>query len=146
MIIQRSAVVLFSEEQMFKLVNDIERYPEFLPWCRSARILQSTGQTIEASLEIAWSGIHKSFTTQNTLEPNKNIRMILVNGPFRQFAGMWSFEPLEKSKCRVTLDLEFEVLGHWTGRLFQPIFHRIADSLVDAFCQRAQKLYGKTLP
>jgi len=143
-VIQRSAVVFFSTEQMFNLVNNIEEYPNFLPWCHSARVLKSFDNIVEASLDIAWSGIHKSFATRNELTPHEKMRMTLVSGPFRHFVGVWSFVA-ENQGCRVTLDLEFEVLGNWVGRLFQPVFHRIADSLVDAFCKRAVQLYGKKL-
>lgn len=139
--IKRSALVAFSARQMFELVNGIEDYPRFLPWCRSSRVLNRTDTEIEASLEIAWSGIHKHFTTRNRLYPYERIDITLVEGPFRHLEGHWRFVALGETGCEVNLDLEFELAGHFLEVLFQPVFHRIANSLVDAFCKRAAEIY-----
>ncbi|MDX1901911.1 MAG: type II toxin-antitoxin system RatA family toxin [Gammaproteobacteria bacterium] len=141
-VIQRSALVAYPARQMFELVNAIEEYPRFLPWCRSTKINATSEHAIEASIEIAWSGIHKSFSTRNTLTPYEKIHMQLLSGPFRRLEGTWTFIPVDEHGCRVSLDLEFELSGHWMSKLFQPVFHRIADSLVDAFCKRAVEVYG----
>ncbi len=140
--IQRSAMVAFTARQMFELVNNIEEYPRFLPWCRSSQILVQNEAEVEASLEIAWSGMHKSFTTRNTLYPYEKIDITLVHGPFRRLEGHWSFISYGEHGCKVNLNLEFELAGNMLDKIFQPIFHHIANSLVDAFCRRAAVIYG----
>ena len=140
--IRRSALVNFTARQMFELVNNIEEYPRFLPWCRSSKIIHQTETEIEASLEIAWSGIHRSFTTRNHLYPYERIDISLAQGPFRHLEGHWGFVSCGEQGCQVNLDLEFELAGHFLDVLFQPVFHRIANSLVDAFCKRAAEIYG----
>ena len=141
-IIKRNALVAFSARQMFELVNSVEEYPRFLPWCRSSVIRHRAEQEVEASLEIAWSGIHKSFTTRNHLYPYDRIDISLADGPFRHLEGRWSFIAYGDEGCKVNLDLEFELAGHLLDKVFQPIFHHIANSLVDAFCKRAVEIYG----
>lgn len=141
--IKRSALVAFTTRQMFELVNSIEEYPRFLPWCSTSKIVTQTDMEIEASLTITWSGIHKSFTTKNRLYPYERIDILLVHGPFRRLEGHWSFVSLGHEGCKVNLDLEFELAGHFLDVIFQPIFHHIANSLVDAFCKRAAEIYVK---
>lgn len=141
--INRSALVTFTTRQMFELVNSIEEYPRFLPWCRSSEIIHQTDTEIEASLEIAWSGIHKKFTTRNHLYPYERIDILLVHGPFRRLEGRWSFISYGEHGCKVNLDLEFELAGQVMDVIFQPIFNHIANSLVDAFCKRAADIYAK---
>jgi len=141
-VIQRSALVSYPARQMFELVNTIEEYPRFLPWCAHAKVIHSSDNIVEASLEMAWSGMRKSFITRNELKPFQEMRMKLVSGPFRHFEGIWTFESIDDSASRVSLHLEFEAVSNWLGRLFQPVFHRIADSLVEAFCRRASEVYG----
>jgi ribosome-associated toxin RatA of RatAB toxin-antitoxin module len=142
-IIKRSALVPHSVRQMFELVNSIEDYPRFLEWCHSSEIISRTETMVEASLDIAWSGMHKSFTTRNILHPYTGIDLILVSGPFNRLEGKWSFAPLEGDACKVSLDLEIDFKGGLIDRLFQPIFNHIANSLVDAFCKRAAEIYGE---
>lgn len=142
--IKRSALVPYSARQMFELVNGIQDYPRFLPWCQSSEILSSNEKEVVATLEIAWKGIHKSFTTHNDLTPWKCIKISLVTGPLRHLDGIWNFQNLgEDEGCKITLDLEFEFAGHFVDRLFEPIFNHIANSLVDAFCKRAGEIYGE---
>jgi len=142
--IKRSALVSYTARQMFELVNNIADYPRFLPWCHSSEILSSSEKEIVASLDIAWKGIHKSFTTHNELLPFKCIKITLVKGPLRHLDGIWKFHNLGKNEgCKVTLDLEFEFAGHFIDRVFEPIFNYIANSLVDAFCKRAGEVYGE---
>lgn len=140
--INRSALVPYTQHQMFELVNDIEDYPRFLPWCHGCQVHSRTDQQVEATLDIAWSGIHKSFTTRNYLYPSERIELTLVKGPFQQLTGRWSFMPLGEHGCKVNLELEFELAGGFMDRLFHPIFNNIANSLVDLFCKRASELYG----
>ncbi len=140
--IKRSALISYTPRQMFELVNSIEEYPRFLPWCHSSRIIEKNVLEVEASLDIAWSGIHKSFITRNRLTPYERIDITLVKGPFRRLEGHWSFQPLNEHGSKINLDLEFELAGHFLDVVFEPIFNRIANSLVDAFCKRAQDIYG----
>lgn len=142
-LIKRQAQVHYSQQQMFELVNHIENYSEFLPWCRHSQILTRQDHEIEAEIQIAWSGLHKNFTTKNTLHPNERIEMHLVKGPFHHLDGVWEFIALGESRCEIQLVLDFEFSGGWIDKLFQPVFHHIANSLVDAFCQRAAEIYGK---
>jgi ribosome-associated toxin RatA of RatAB toxin-antitoxin module len=140
--IKRSALVSYSARQMFELVNNIEDYPRFLPWCGGSHILNRSDTEVEAKLEIAWKGFHKSFTTRNYLHPYDHIEIKLVKGPFRHLEGRWNFVALHESACKVSVDLEFEFTGSVVDRVFQPIFNHIAGSLVDAFSKRAVEVYG----
>lgn len=140
--LKRSAIVPYSARQMFELVNDIEEYPRFLPWCHESKIVGSTDREIIATLEIVWKGIHKSFTTRNTLTPHSKIDIDLVNGPLQHLEGIWLFEFLDKHACKVILELEFAFVGGFIDRFFQPVFQHIANTLVDAFVKRAAEVYG----
>jgi ribosome-associated toxin RatA of RatAB toxin-antitoxin module len=127
---------------MFELVNNIEDYPQFLPWCSSTCIIESMPTHIEAELNISWKGITKSFTTRNALHPFERMEITLVKGPFRQLEGRWTFTSLGDAGCKIALALEFEFTGNLLDKLFQPIFNHIANSLVDAFSRRATVIYG----
>lgn len=140
--LKKNAIVPYSAQQMFALVNGIEDYPRFLPWCHSSKILSRTENEVIASLEVNWKGIHKSFTTKNLLKYPESIDIDLVNGPFQHLEGIWNFIPLEAQACKVMLDMEFEFTGSVFDRLFQPVFQHIANTFVDAFCKRAVELYG----
>lgn len=141
--LKKNAIVPYTQQQMFTLVNTIEDYPRFLPWCSSSRIISRTDTEVVAELEIAWKGVRKSFTTRNILTPNSQMDMKLVNGPLKHMDGIWIFTALNETACKVELDLEFEFAGGFFDKLFQPIFQGIANSMVDAFCKRAVELYGK---
>lgn len=140
--LKRSAIVPYSARQMFELVNSIEDYPRFLPWCSSAVIDSRTDNEIIATLEINWKGMRKKFTTRNTLRHSDRMDMNLVTGPLKHMEGIWNFQALNDKACKVLLDLEFEFAGSFIDRLFEPVFQHIANSLVDAFCKRAVELYG----
>jgi ribosome-associated toxin RatA of RatAB toxin-antitoxin module len=141
-IIQRNALVPYTTHQMFELVNNIEDYPRFLPWCAKSDVTLRTETEVEATLEIVWSGIHKSFSTRNILYPHERMDMQLIKGPFHHLEGRWSFIPLGEHGCKVHMELEFELTGNIVDKLFSPIFNHIANSLVDAFCKRAVDVYG----
>lgn len=140
--IQRSAVVPYTAEQMFDLVNDVPAYPEFLPFCRAAAVLTQSSHEIKARLELAKGALHKSFTTRNQLDPPRRIEMHLLDGPFKRLHGTWSFAREGERRTRVALDLEFEFSNRLMGLALGPVFHQLANSMVDAFVQRAQVLYG----
>lgn len=141
--IKRNALVPFSTRQMFELVNAIEEYPRFLPWCHASEVKERNEAFVEASLDIAWSGIHKRFTTRNTLHPYDRVDLTLVEGPFRHLEGRWTFEALDDHACKVHLELAFELSGGLMDRMFLPVFNNIANSLVDLFCKRAAEVYGR---
>ena len=136
----RSAVVPYSPEEMYSLVNDIESYPRFLPWCRSARVLERGDGWLKARIDMARGALHHAFTTRNTLDHGRRIRVELEHGPFRHLEGDWHFEPVDGG-CRVSLDLEFEFAGRLLSAMVGPIFHQIASTLVDSFCRRAHELH-----
>lgn len=142
--INRSAIVPFKPEQMFVLVDGIEAYSEFLPWCHSSREHSRNEDSVRASLELAKGKVRKTFTTQNRLHQGKMIEMKLVDGPFRQLEGFWRFHPLkEGTACKVELDLSFEFSNRIVAMAIGPLFTSVANTLVDAFVARANDLYGE---
>ena len=143
-LIKRSALVNYSPAEMYELVNDVDSYSKFLPWCRSSSVLNETETEMRASVEIAKGVLNKTFTTQNSLTKNSRIGMELVDGPFSQLNGFWLFEPLKtEGACKVNLELEFEFDNAMMSLAAKPIFTQIANSLVDAFCKRATEVYGE---
>lgn len=139
--IDKSALVMHSAERMFALVNDIARYPEFLPWCSAAEVHQLGPDEITASLEIARGGIRHRLTTRNQLDAPTTIHMELVDGPFQNLRGRWHFKPLDDSACKVILTLEFEFSGSLSRMTFGSVFKQAANTMVDAFCRRADEVY-----
>lgn len=140
--ISKSALVAYTPEQMFKLVDDIEAYSDFLPWCGNANEISRDEKNVEASVLISHSGLNKEFTTLNTNTKYSQIEMHLVNGPFKKLDGIWLFEPLGDTACKVSLNLEFEFSSKIIGLTLGPVFSKIANSLVDAFIKRAETVYG----
>ncbi|MBE0439678.1 MAG: type II toxin-antitoxin system RatA family toxin [Gammaproteobacteria bacterium] len=142
-IITRSALVLYSPDQMFDLVNDVESYPSFLPWCRSSTVISKSPEEIIASLDLAKGGIHHVFTTRNRLIHDESIEIALVDGPFKHLEGLWQFAMIgDNQGCRITLSMDFEFSNRIISMALGPIFTQISGSLVDAFCKRAQDIYG----
>lgn len=127
---------------MFGLVNDVESYPDFLPWCRDARVEEIDETTVEAELEFSRSGLHRRFTTRNSLQPGESIRMELLHGPFRELNGRWHFQPLGLGGSKVVLDLRFQFASRLLEAVFAPVFAEVMNSLVDAFVERAHNLHG----
>ncbi len=135
---------MYTPDQMFDLVNDVEAYPRFLPWCRGSRVLSKNEDVICASLDIAKGGIHHEFSTRNMLDHGNAIRIELIDGPFRHLEGHWQFKPIGGNQgCRVQLDMDFEFSTRLLDLALGPVFTQISGSLVDAFCKRAQEIYGK---
>ncbi len=141
--ISRNALVPYSPEQMYVLVDAIGDYPQFLPWCRSSHELERDLDQVKASIEIAKGAINKSFTTLNRMQKNKLIEMSLVDGPFRHLHGFWRFDELKPGACRVSLDLDFEFSNALVSFAIGPIFNQVANTLVDSFVERAKQVYGK---
>ena len=134
--IERSAIVEHSAGEMYALVDDIESYPAFLPWCSSAQVALVDGRK-RATLTAGLRGLRQSFTTLNENRPAEAIDMRLVEGPFRHFSAAWRFRPLGASACRIEFALEYEFASRALGRLLEPLFDHIADTMVDAFKRRA---------
>jgi len=141
--ISRSAIVEHSAEEMYALVDDVESYPRFLPWCTAAVVEQRTPALARATLTVGMRGLRQSFTTHNELRPAEAMDMRLVKGPFRRFAAAWRFKPLSAEACAVEFSLEYEMAGP-LARLLEPLFDHIASTMVDAFTRRAGELYGKS--
>lgn len=144
-VIDKSALVMHSAERMFDIVNDVSRYPEFLPWCAGAEVHGGEGGELVASLEVAKGGVRHRFTTKNEVLIPERIDMVLVNGPFRALRGQWHFNALSASACKVILQLEFEFSGALAKMAFGAVFSHAANSMVEAFCRRADELYQPAL-
>ena len=142
--ISRSALVTYSVGEMFSLVDDIESYPEFLPWCRDAVIHFRQGNVVEATLELHRGSVSKHFRTRNTSRAGKEIDIALVGGPFRHLAGGWKFTQLGDSGCKVALELEFEFANRVVDLMFGSFFEEICNTLIDAFTRRADVTFGET--
>jgi ribosome-associated toxin RatA of RatAB toxin-antitoxin module len=144
--VQKSVLVPYSAEQMFELVNRVEDYPQFLPWCGGATTLERTETETVARLEIRYHGVHAHFTTANRIERPKRIVIALRSGPFRHLDGTWRFTAFGDAGSKVELALGYEFAGGVLARLIEPVFNRIAYSLVDAFVRRADEIYGNAAP
>jgi ribosome-associated toxin RatA of RatAB toxin-antitoxin module len=141
--IARSAIVEHSAEEMFALVDDIESYPRFLPWCAAAKVDERTPTGVRATMTMGMRGLRQSFTTQNENRPGESIELRLVKGPFQRFAGAWRFKPLSGEACSIEFSLEYEMAGA-LSRILEPLFDSIADTMVDAFARRADAVYGRS--
>ncbi len=139
--IERSAYVNYSCEQMFDLVNDIKAYPQFLPGCLSSALVSQTEGTIVATLEVGKGPVKQSFTTKNTLLNQNRIEMNLLEGPFKKLNGVWVFTQLSDDSCKIALSLEFELNG-MLKLAFGGVFSQVANSMVEAFSNRAKVVYG----
>jgi ribosome-associated toxin RatA of RatAB toxin-antitoxin module len=139
--VSRSALVPYSCEQMFDVANDAARYPEFLPWCAAAKVFSETESEMVARLELTKGGLNRSFTTRNTKYRPDSIDIQLEEGPFRELTGKWTFKALGTQGCKVTLELAFEFSGGLIDSAVSRFFSQGADRIVDAFCDRADRLY-----
>lgn len=127
---------------MYQLVADVERYPEFLPWCSGTRIIAQGDGEVVASVSIAYHGIRKSFTTRNRMQPGERIDIELVDGPFSHLVGTWSFDALAAGASQVSLTMEFGFATRLLDKVVGPVFKHIGNSMVDAFCRRADRVHG----
>jgi ribosome-associated toxin RatA of RatAB toxin-antitoxin module len=140
--VSRSALVPYSAEQMYVLVEDVESYPDFLPWCGGAVLHWRDGEVLEGSVEMHLAGLRRSFRTRNRMREYEAIDMELVDGPFSHLSGGWQFRALDQLGCKVSLEVEFEVKNRATNQLLGRYFEQICNSLVDAFVRRAEHIYG----
>lgn len=139
--IYRHALMPYSARQMFDIVNDVEKYPDFLPWCASGDIIEQADNMMEASILMKKGRLNHRFSTRNALIPGEKIHIELVNGPFKSLSGDWLFSKLPGDGCKIELRLQFEFSSKIISALIGPVFTQIANSLVDAFCQRAHQVY-----
>ena len=143
--VHKSVLIWYSAEEMFALVTDVTRYPEFLPWCDHASVLATDDNGMKAEVGIAFGGIHQTFTTYNEHQSGRAVRMKLVDGPFSHLEGQWKFIPLGQPgqrACKVELELHYSFKNAALAALVGPVFDKIAGSLVDAFVKRAEHVYG----
>jgi ribosome-associated toxin RatA of RatAB toxin-antitoxin module len=138
--IKRFALVAQPPARMFALINDIERYPQFVPWVTQARIESRTAEEIVATLSVKRGALHTEFTTRNILEPDTRITLRLVKGPFNHFEGEWRLTPVGATGCKVELILRFSFANRLAGVVLEPLFESTAATLVDAFVARARTL------
>jgi ribosome-associated toxin RatA of RatAB toxin-antitoxin module len=139
--IHRSALVAVSPQRMFELVNEVERYPDFVPGCSSARVLERTPQSVHAELTVGSGLMKTTFSTRNRLHPPGLIEMQLESGPLKSLGGRWVLTPVDAgavSGCRVELDLSFEPHGNIAAMTLGPVVERLATSLMQAFVARAR--------
>ena len=137
--VKRSALISETPARMYALINDIERYPEFVPWCTAARAVSRTEKEVVAEMHIRRGPLKAEFTTRNLLEPDRRVLMQLVSGPFRVLEGLWTLTPLGELGCRIELEMRFEFSNRVASALFEPWFEDTAASLVDAFVRRARE-------
>ena len=140
--ISRTALVPYSAEQMYQLVNDVKSYPQFLPGCTGSRVLESTPGQMTAAVDVSKAGISKTFTTRNQLTSNQSILMHLVDGPFKKLIGGWKFTPLSHEACRIEFHLDFEFTNKLIELAFGRIFKELASNMVQAFTVRAKEVYS----
>lgn len=140
----RSAIVEHPAAAVYSLVDDIKSYPVFLPWCRGAKVLERTPSRTVATLIVGVRGIRQSFTTENVNRPGEGIDLRLMEGPFRAFSAAWRFATLNEHAVRIEFSMEYEFSSKVLGKLLEPLFDQIADTIVTAFSRRADRIYGKS--
>jgi ribosome-associated toxin RatA of RatAB toxin-antitoxin module len=140
--VKRSALVNYSTQHMFDIVNDIESYPKYMEGCSAAKILKREGDYVEARLELSKGGMTQHFVTRNQLQAPERMTMILVEGPFKRLEGCWQFTPLGDNACKVNFELEFELSNKLLGFAMGKLFEGVANKQVEALCNRAKQIYG----
>ena len=138
--VDKSVLVPYSAGLMYSLVDDVESYPRFLPWCGGSKVLTREPGMVVATVAIDFHGLRQSFTTRNTPTPGRRMDIALVDGPFRKLDGAWRFTPLGEDACKVELTLDYEFASRLLEKLVGPVFNHIAQTLVEAFTQRAGAL------
>ena len=140
--VERSVLLPYSCSKMFDLVADVEKYPEFMPWCGGASVLERSADGMRASIIISFAGIRQTFTTQNRHQPPDLITLELVDGPFSALTGRWEFRELGADACKVLFTMEYAFSSRALEAVVGPVFNRIASSFIDSFTRRAQDCYG----
>ncbi|MFT7724703.1 MAG: type II toxin-antitoxin system RatA family toxin [Roseateles sp.] len=147
--VKKSVLLWHPPQAMYDLVTAVEHYPEFLPWCSRVEVLAQSADGVTARLHLAYAGVRHAFTTRNTNEPGRSVRMELVDGPFSHLDGLWQFHPLarpgadgEASACKIAFELNYAFSSGALEAVVSPVFDRIANTFVDSFVQRAERLHG----
>ena len=140
--VRKSVLVPYSAERMYTLVDRVEDYPKFLPWCGGTEVQRHDDGTVTATVRIDYHGVKQHFTTHNTQVPDESIAMDLREGPFSHLRGEWQFTALREDACKVEFFLEYRFAGGLLGRVLEPVFDRIARSFVEAFVRRAEHLHA----
>ena len=140
--VEKTVLVHHTAEQMFRLVDDVEDYQQFLPWCGGVEVREREQDRLVAAIKINYHGVKQTFATENRNTPPTQMTMKLVEGPFRQLDGTWTFTPLREDACKIEFDLHYEFSSTVLEKLIGPVFSKIADSFVDSFCKRAEVVYG----
>jgi ribosome-associated toxin RatA of RatAB toxin-antitoxin module len=141
----KSVLLWYSPHEMYTLVTAVEDYPKFLPWCDSAQVLARDDKGMTARLGLHYAGLRHAFTTRNEHDPDRAVRVTLVDGPFSLLDGEWLFETIGRAgqpACKVKFDLRYAFAGAAIEALISPVFDRIANTLVDSFVRRAEQVYG----
>ncbi|MBC3878968.1 type II toxin-antitoxin system RatA family toxin [Undibacterium sp. FT79W] len=141
-VVHKTVFIGYSAAQMFALVEQVEKYPEFLPWCGEVKVVERSETNLIATLAINFHGIKQSFTTKNINQPPHSMQMNLVDGPFRQLTGGWKFTELRPDACKIEFDLNYDFSSKLLEHLIGPVFSKIANSFVDSFCSRAEAIYA----
>lgn len=141
-VVHKSVLLGYSAEQMFALVDNIEEYPKFLPWCGGTEVRSREDNKVVASIRINYHGVKQSFSTENLNSPPTSIKMVLLEGPFKHLHGEWTFKPLRADACKIDFELHYEFSNRMLDSLIGPVFNMIANSFVDSFSKRAEAVYG----
>jgi ribosome-associated toxin RatA of RatAB toxin-antitoxin module len=141
-VVEKSVLVGYSPQQIFDLVDDVEHYPEFLPWCGGTHVISRDEQHTRATIRIAYHGIRQSFTTENAKQAPSLMEIRLIDGPFRQLDGTWRFVDLSGRGCRIEFRLHYESASRLLEKLVGPVFNYIANTFVESFIKRAERKYG----
>ena len=151
--VRKSILLWYSPREMYDLVVAVDRYPQFLPWCERAEVLEESGDTMTARLHLAYAGVHHAFTTRNTHVLARSVLVQLVDGPFSMLDGRWQFLPIgragaaagedgEERACRIEFELDYAFASKPLEAVLSPVFDKVANTLVDRFVQRAEAVYG----
>ncbi len=141
-VVHKSVLLGYSAEQMFELVDRVEDYPQFLPWCGGVEVKERGENHLIATLMINYHGVRQSFTTENINDRPRSMTMTLLEGPFKHLHGTWTFKPLREDACKIDFDLQYEFSSRIIESIIGPVFNMIATSFVDSFSKRADQVYG----
>ena len=146
--VKKSVLLWYTPHEMYALVTDVSAYPQFLPWCERAEVIEERPGGVTARLHLSYLGVHQAFTTRNTHEPDASVVLELVDGPFSRLDGTWRFVPVpvadgpNAKACKIEFDLCYAFAGGALELLISPVFDRIANTFVDSFVKRAEQVYG----
>ena len=143
--VRKSVLLWYSPSEMYELVTDIEAYPQFLPWCDRAELVQRHDDGVTARLGLAYKGVRQAFTTRNQQRPAESVTMELVDGPFSRLHGLWRFLALnggEPPACRVEFELHYDFSSKALAAVVSPVFDKVANTFVESFVRRAEQVYG----